>query len=121
MKINLQPDLAEQVLTLTQEFGYAPGEIISIGIALAGVLLKEKKVGNQVMVLNPDGQPLAEFLETEPQAIRDMAREYLESICPEMAGAPPALLVARLEHERDREARRLPEPYRRPGPERSTI
>jgi hypothetical protein len=104
MKISLQPDLTEQVLALTGDFGYAPSEIISIGIALARVLLEEKRVGNQVVVVNPDGEKVAEFLETEPQAVRETAREYIESICPGMRGAPAALLVARLEYERDREA-----------------
>jgi hypothetical protein len=106
MKINLQPDLAEQVLTLTEEYGYAPGEIISIGIALAGVVLKEKRQGNQVMVLDPAGEPIAEFLEAEPQAIREMAREYIQSVCPEILEGPAALLVAKLESERDMDARR---------------
>jgi hypothetical protein len=106
MKVNLQPELTEQVLALTQEFGYAPGEIIGIGIALAKVLLREKGAGNQVVVLNPQGETVAEFVETEPQALNETVRNYLRSVCPEMAEAPPALVVAKLERERDVEAGR---------------
>jgi hypothetical protein len=106
MKINLPSDLSEEVLALTEEFGYAPGEIIGIGIALATVLLKEKREGNQVVIVDPEGVLRAEFLEPEPQAIRDTAREYLRSVCPEITDTSAALMVARLELERDLEARR---------------
>lgn len=105
MKIKLHSNLAEQVLALTDEFSYTPGEIIGIGIALATVLLKERRLGNQVVVVDPNGERVAEFREAEPQAIHDMAKEYIRSICPEMAGASAALMVARLELERDLEAR----------------
>ena len=105
MKIKLHSNLAEQVLALTDEFSYTPGEIIGIGIALATVLLKERRLGNQVVVVDPNGERVAEFREAEPQAIHDMAKEYILSICPEMAGASAALMVARLELERDLEAR----------------
>jgi hypothetical protein len=106
MKVNLQPELTEQVLALTNEFGYTAGEIIGIGIALTRVLLRERGLGNQVVVLNPEGKQVAEFLETQPQAMEETVRNYIQSICPEMTGAPPALLVARLEQQRDVEAGR---------------
>jgi hypothetical protein len=105
MKINLHPDLVEDVLALTNQYGYTPGEIISIGIALATVLLREKGLGNQVVVVDPKGRRVGEFHEVEPKAIQEMAREYIQSICPEMAEAPANLLVARLEYERDMERR----------------
>jgi hypothetical protein len=35
MKINLHGGLVENVLSLTEEYSYTPGEIISIGIAMA--------------------------------------------------------------------------------------
>jgi hypothetical protein len=101
MKIKLRSDLAEDVLALTQEYGYTPAEIISVGIALATVLLKERRLGNRVVIVAPGGERLAEFQEVEPKAIYEMAKEYIRSICPEMAGAPATLLVAKLEHERD--------------------
>jgi hypothetical protein len=41
----------------------------------------------------------------EPKAIHEMAKEYIQSICPEMTEAPANLLVARLEQERDMERR----------------
>lgn len=105
MKINLHADLVEDVLSLTNEYSYTPGEIISIGIALATVLLREKRLGNRVVVVNPEGQRVGEFHEVEPKAIHEMAKEYIRSICPDMAEAPVNLLVARLEHERDMERR----------------
>jgi hypothetical protein len=105
MKISLHSDLVDDVLGLTNQYGYTPGEIISIGIALATVLLREKRLGNQVVVVDPDGRRVGEFHEVEPKAIHEMAREYIQSICPEMAEAPANLLVARLEHERDMEGR----------------
>jgi hypothetical protein len=101
MKINLQSDLTEDVLALTQEYGYAPAEIISVGIALATVLLKERRLGNQVVVVTPRGDRVAEFQEVEPRAIYETAKEYVRSICPELSGASASLLVAKLEHERD--------------------
>jgi hypothetical protein len=105
MKINLHSDLVDDVLGLTNQYGYTPGEIISIGIALATVLLREKRLGNQVVVVDPEGRKVGEFHEVEPKAIHEMARDYIQSICPEMAEAPANLLVARLEHERDMEGR----------------
>jgi hypothetical protein len=105
MKINLHSDLVEDVLALTNQYGYTPGEIISIGIALATVLLREKRLGNQVVVVDTEGRRVGEFHEVEPKAIQEMAKEYIQSICPEMAEAPVNLLVARLEHERDLERR----------------
>jgi hypothetical protein len=105
MKINLHSDLVEDVLALTNQYGYTPGEIISIGIALATVLLREKRLGNQVVVVDPEGRRVGEFHEVEPKAIHEMAKEYIQSICPEMKEAPANLLVARLERERDMERR----------------
>jgi hypothetical protein len=105
MRINLHSDLVEDVLGLTNQYGYTPGEIISIGIALATVLLREKRLGNQVVVVDAEGHRVGEFHEVEPKAIHEMAREYIQSICPEMGEAPANLLVARLEHERDMEER----------------
>ena len=107
MKINLHSDLVEDVLALTNQYGYTPGEIISIGIALATVLLREKRLGNQVVVVDPEGRRVGEFHEVEPKAIQEMAKEYIQSICPEMTEAPANLLVARLEQERDMERRRI--------------
>jgi hypothetical protein len=107
MKIKLQSDLTEQVLALTNEYGYTPSEIISIGIALANVLLQERRLGNQVVVVDPDGDRVGEFQEIEPKAVQAMVKEYVESICPEMLEASAALLVARLERERDLEGRQL--------------
>jgi hypothetical protein len=84
-----------------QRFHYSPDEVISMGIALAGVLLQEKALGNQVVVVAPNGNKVAEFKEVEPRAIHDMAKEYIQSICPGMAEASATLLVAKLERERD--------------------
>jgi hypothetical protein len=103
MYLKLQPNLSEDVLALTNEYGYTPGEIISIGIALATVLLKERREGNRVVVVAPEGERLAEFQEVEPKAIYELAKEYVQSICPEMAEASPTVLVAKLEQERDQE------------------
>ena len=105
MKIKLHPDLAEKVLALTNEFGYAPEEIISIGIALAAVLLNERRHGNRVLVVNPLGSKVAEFQEVEPKAVHEIAKQYLTSLCSEMAEISPSLLVARLESQRDAETR----------------
>jgi hypothetical protein len=63
--------------------------------------LKERRLGNQVVVVTPQGHRVAEFQEVEPKAIYELAKEYVGSICPEMPGAPASLLVAKLEHERD--------------------
>ena len=103
MKINLDGGLVEDVLSLTNEYNYTPGEVISIGIAMATVLLREKRLGNRVILVNPDGQRVGEFHEVEPKAIHEMAKQYIRSICPDMVEAPVNLLVARLEHERDME------------------
>jgi hypothetical protein len=107
MKIRLNSNLTEQVLALTNDFHYSPDEVISMGIALASVLLQEKALGNQVVVVTPNGNKVAEFKEVEPKAIHDMAKEYIQSICPDMAEAPATLLVAKLERERDFERRYL--------------
>ena len=55
MKLNLSRDLAEKVLSLTRDYSYAPEEVISIGIALTTVLLKERGLGNQVVIVDPNG------------------------------------------------------------------
>lgn len=105
MNIKLTSDLTENVLSLTNEYGYTPEEIISIGIALATVLLDERRLGNHVLVVAPDGDTVAEFKEVEPKAIHEIAKEYVRSICPEAAETSAALLVARLERERDLDER----------------
>jgi hypothetical protein len=105
MKFKLTPDLTDKVLSLTHEYGYAPDEIISIGIALAAVLLDERRLGNRVVVVAPHGDTVAEFKEAEPKAIHEIAKEYIQSICPEAGETSAALLVARLERERDLEER----------------
>jgi hypothetical protein len=105
MKIKLNAHLTEQVLALTNDYHYSPDELISMGIALAGVLLQEKALGNQVVVIAPNGSKIAEFKEVEPRAIHDMAKEYVQSVCPGMTQAPATLLVAKLERERDIERR----------------
>ena len=105
MKIKLNAHLTEQVLALTNDYHYSPDELISMGIALAGVLLQEKALGNQVVVVAPNGSKIAEFKEVEPRAIHDMAKEYIQSVCPGMTQAPATLLVAKLERERDMERR----------------
>jgi hypothetical protein len=105
MKIRLNPHLTEQVLALTNDYHYSPDEVISMGIALASVLLQEKALGNQVIVVAPNGHTVAEFKEVEPRAIHDVAKEYIQSVCPGMSQAPATLLVAKLERERDMERR----------------
>jgi hypothetical protein len=105
MKIKLNAHLTEQVLALTNDYHYSPDELISMGIALASVLLQEKALGNQVVVVAPNGHTVAEFKEVEPRAIHDVAKEYIQSVCPGMSQAPATLLVAKLEQERDIERR----------------
>jgi hypothetical protein len=105
MKIRLNAHLTEQVLALTNDYHYSPDEVISMGIALASVLLQEKALGNQVVVVAPNGRTVAEFKEVEPRAIHDVAKEYIQSVCPGMSQAPATLLVAKLERERDIERR----------------
>ena len=102
MKINLHSNLSEKVLALTREHGYAPDEIISLGIALATLLLKERRLGNQVVVVDANGDQVAEVQEVEPRAVDEVARKYIGSVC---AGIleDSAALVARLERERDAE------------------
>ena len=105
MKIKLTSDLTEQVLYLTHEYGYAPDEILSMGITLAAVLLEERRLGNSVLVVAPNGDTVAEFKEVEPKAVHEIAKEYVRSICPEATEISASLLVARLERERDLEER----------------
>ncbi len=103
MKINLHSNLSERVLALTREHGYAPDEIISIGIALAALLLKQRRLGNQVIVVDPNGDQVAEFQEVEPRAVDEVAKKYIGSVCAGIVEDSAALLVARLERERDAE------------------
>jgi hypothetical protein len=80
MKLNLSRDLAEKVLSLTREYSYAPEEVISIGIALTTVLLKERSLGNQVVIVDPNGDQVAEFTEIAPQALGSIVEKYIESV-----------------------------------------
>jgi NAD(P)-dependent dehydrogenase (short-subunit alcohol dehydrogenase family) len=101
MKLNLSRDLAEKVLSLTREYSYTPEEVISIGIALAHVLFKERALGNQVVIVAPDGDQVAEFTEVAPQAIDSIAEKYIESVCDGTTEESAAALVERLERLRD--------------------
>jgi hypothetical protein len=103
MKLNLSSDLAEKVLSLTREYSYAPEEVISIGIALTSVLLKERALGNQVVIVGPDGDQVAEFTEIAPQALDSIAEKYIESVSNGITEESAADLVARLERARDAE------------------
>jgi hypothetical protein len=103
MKLNLSRDLAEKVLSLTREYSYAPEEVISIGIALTSVLLKERALGNQVVIVAPDGDQVAEFTEIAPQALDSIAEKYVESVYDGITEESAAVLVARLERARDAE------------------
>jgi hypothetical protein len=105
MIIKLDSGLTENVVSMTNEYGYAPDEIISIGIALATVVLRERRLGNQVAIVTPHGETVGEFKEVEPRVIHEIAKEYVRSICPEMTETSAAMLVARLERERDLEQR----------------
>jgi hypothetical protein len=107
MKLKLEPDLTADVLALTSEYGYVPDEIISIGIALATVLLKERGLGNRVVVITPNGDLVSEFREVEPKAIYQVVKHYVEGLCAGPEETSPALLVARLERERDLDGHRL--------------
>ena len=104
MKLKLEPDLTADVLTLTQEYGYVPDEIISIGIALATVLLKERAQGNRVVVITPKGDLVSEFREIEPKAIPVMVKGYLETVFVGPGEVTAAQTVARLERERDQQS-----------------
>jgi hypothetical protein len=106
MNIKLLPDLTTNVLALTSEYGYTPDEIISIGIAFASILLKERSLGNRVVIVDAEYQKVAEFKQVEPRAITEMAEKYVRSVCPEMGILSANLLVARLERERDQNASR---------------
>jgi hypothetical protein len=97
VKLNLSRDLAEKVLSLTREYSYAPEEVISIGIALTSVLLKERALGNQVVIVAPDGDQVAEFTEIAPQALDSIAEKYIESVYDGITEESAAVLVARLE------------------------
>jgi hypothetical protein len=109
MKLNLSRDLAEKVLSLTREYSYAPEEVISIGIALTSVLLKERGLGNQVVIVAPNGDQVAEFTEIAPQALGSIAEKYIESVYDGITEESAADLVARLERARDAERLRADE------------
>src|ERR1700688_339180 len=109
MKLNLSRDLAEKVLSLTREYSYAPEEVISIGIALTSVLLKERGLGNQVVIVDPNGEQVAEFAEIAPQAFGSIAEKYIESVYDGITEESAAVLVARLERARDEERLRADE------------
>jgi hypothetical protein len=109
MKLNLSRDLAEKVLSLTREYSYAPEEVISIGIALTSVLLKEKGLGNQVVIVDPNGDQVAEFTEIGPQALDSIAEKYIESVYDGITEESAAVLVARLESAREAERLRAEE------------
>jgi hypothetical protein len=109
MKLNLSSDLADKVLSLTREYSYTPEEVISIGIALTNVLLKQRALGNQVVIVAPDGDQVAEFTEVAPQAIDSIAEKYVESVYDGTTEESSAELVARLEKERDTERLRAGE------------
>ena len=88
MKLNLSRDLTEKVLSLTREYSYTPEEVISIGIAFTNVLLKERALGNQVVIVAPDGDQVAEFTEVAPQAVDSIAKKYIESVYDGITAAP---------------------------------
>ena len=101
MKLNLSRDLTEKVLSLTREYCYTPEEVFSIGIALTHALLKERAQGNQVVIIGPDGDQVAEFTEVPPQAIDSIAEKYIESVYDGTTEESASALVARLERLRD--------------------
>ena len=109
MKLNLSRDLAEKVLSLTRDYSYAPEEVISIGIALTSVLLKERALGNQVVIVAPDGDQGAEFTEIAPHAPASISEKYIESVYDGITEESAAALVARLERARDAERLRADE------------
>jgi hypothetical protein len=111
MKVNLSSDLAENVLALTREYSYTPEEVISIGIALTRVLLKERGIGNQVAIVDPNGDRVAEFTEIAPQALDSIVEQYIESVDDGITEESAALLVARLERARDAERLRANEDH----------
>jgi hypothetical protein len=109
MKVNIDNDLAEKMLALTREYRYTPEEVISIGIALTTVLLKERGAGNQVVIIDPNGDQVAEFTEIAPQALDAIVENYIESVSDGIADESAAALVVRLERARDAERLRANE------------
>ena len=103
MKLNLSRDLADKVLSLTREYSYAPEEVISMGIALTSVLLKERALGNRVVVVAPAGDQVAEFTEIASRVLDSIAEKYIESVFDGITEESAADLVARLERARDAE------------------
>ena len=97
------------MLSLTREYSYAPEEVISIGIAFTSVLLKERALGNQVVIVGPNGDQVAEFTEIAPQALDSIAEKYIESVYDGITEKSAAALVARLERARDAERLRADE------------
>jgi hypothetical protein len=78
MKLLLDDVLAAEVIELTAQYAYAPEEIISIGIAMATVVLREKGLGHRVVVIDPEGNLISEFLTVMPKAIDDIAKRYVD-------------------------------------------
>jgi hypothetical protein len=109
MKLNLSRDLAEKVLSLTSQYSYAPEEVISIGIALTSVLLKERRLGNQIVIVDSNGDQVAEFTEIAPRALGSIAEKYIESVYDGITEESAAVLVARLERARDADRLRADE------------
>ena len=89
MNIKLLPEVEALVTTLTSEHAYTPDEIISIGLTLATVLLREKGLGNRVVVVDVNDLEVAEFKEPEPRAIREVAERYISSLFPETTEISP--------------------------------
>jgi hypothetical protein len=103
MKVDISNDLTEKVLALTRDYSYTPEEVISIGIALTSVLLKQHGAGNQLVVIGPNGDQLGEFTEIAPRALDSIVEKYVESVDDGIAEGSAAALVARLEKARDAE------------------
>ena len=67
---------------------YDAEELISIGLAMVEVVLREKyQDGNDIMIVRPDRQIAGEFHVPLPNKINSTARMYLESIFTN--GSPP--------------------------------
>ena len=103
MQVRFMPPLDEKVLELARKYDFTPDEVVSIGVALAKVILeaKEQDKENRVIVVSPKGEELAEFKEPEPRAIRAMAERYVQSVSNGEPVTSVSKLVAKLERERD--------------------
>jgi len=88
MHIRLSPQLAERVRSLMGDHHYDAEELISIGLAMVEVVLREKyQDGNEITIVTPDGQIAGEFQIPLPNKINSTARMYLESVFTN--GSPP--------------------------------